>query len=278
MSDTEFITDVSESDFELTVIARSHELPVIVDFWAAWCGPCQVISPLLEKLAVEGKGAFILARLNADENPAISSQYNVRGLPTIKAFRDGAVVNEFTGALPEPKVRDFIRKVAPSEADRALEQARSLLATRHWPQAETAFRQTFDDQPDNAPAALGLVKALLAQGKGCEATDLLENFPGGIEIVTAEKLKPLANLLCEVEPTDPPIADTDLDAMFYQAGRLLARGQWEAGLDGLLETLRRNKKYRKGEPRLIMLGMFEILGEDDPRTREYRQELASVLF
>lgn len=278
MSDTEFITDVSEADFELTVIARSHEIPVVVDFWAAWCGPCRVISPLLEKLAVEGKGAFMLAKLDVDENPVISSQYNVRNLPNIKAFRDGAVVDEFTGALPEPKVRDFIRKVAPSEADRALEKAHSLLATRHWPQAEAAFRQTFDDQPDNAAAALGLVKALLAQGKGCESVDLLENFPGGIEIATAEKLKPLANLLCEVEPSDPPIADSDLDAMFYQAGRLLARGQWEAGMDGLLETLRRDKKYRKGEPRLIMLGMFELLGEDDPRTRDYRQELASVLF
>jgi putative thioredoxin len=278
MSDTEFITDVTESDFELTVIARSHQIPVVVDFWAEWCGPCRIISPLLEKLAVEGKGAFLLARLDVDDNPVISSQYNVRNLPNIKAFRDGVVVDEFSGALPEPKVREFIRKVAPSEADRALAKAHSLLATRHWSQAEEAFRQAFEDQPKDGSVALGFVKALLAQGKGCEAVDLLENFPGGMEIATAEKLKPLANLLCEVEPTDPPIAESDLDAMFYQAGRLLARGQWEAGMDGLLELLRRAKKYRKGEPRLIVLGIFELLGEDDPRTREYRQELASVLF
>lgn len=278
MSDTEFITDVTESDFELTVIARSHNIPVIVDFWAEWCGPCRVISPLLEKLAVEGNGAFLLAKLDVDDNPVISSQYNVRNLPNIKAFRNGTVVDEFSGALPEPKVREFIRKVAPSEADRALEKAHSLLATRHWSQAEAAFRQAFEAQPESGAIALGLTKSLLAQGKGCESVDLLENFPGGMEVATAEKLKQLANLLCEVEPIDPPIADTDLDAMFYQAGRLLARGQWEAGLDGLLELLRRDKKYRKGEPRLIILGMFELMGEDDPRTRDYRQELASVLF
>jgi putative thioredoxin len=278
MSDTEFITQVSEADFDFTVIARSRELPVFVYFWATWSAPCQAMTPLLEKLAAEGKGAFILAKLDVDDNPRLSSQHNVRNLPTIKVFQEGSVIDEFNGLLPEAKVREFIKKVAPSAADRALAQAASLLATRHWADAEAAFREALTDQPDQPAATLGLVKSLLAQGKGCEAVDLLENFPGGMEIVLAEKLEPLANLLCEVEPSDPPIEENDLDAMFYRSGRLLARNQWEAGMDGLLEILRRDKKYRKGEPRKVMLGMFELMGEDDPRTRDYRQELASVLF
>ena len=275
---TEYVQEVSEADFDFTVIAKSREVPVVVDFWAPWCGPCRTLGPLLEKLAAEGKGVFILAKLNVDDNPMLATQYNVRGIPAVKAFRDGVVVADFVGAIPEPKVRDFINKLAPTEADRALSEAHSLLAIRHWAEAESAFRRALDGLADNAAAALGLVKSLLAQGQGCEATDLIENFPGGSEIATAEKLEPLANLLCEIESPDEPLSESDLDALFYQSGRLLARGQLEAGMDGLLETLRRDKKYRKGEPRRIILGLFELMGEDDPRTREYRQELASVLF
>jgi putative thioredoxin len=278
MSESEYILEVSEAEFDQAVIERSREVPVIVDFWAEWCGPCRVLSPILEKLAEEGKGAFLLAKVNVDENPSLATEYNVRGIPAVKAFRAGMAVAEFVGAIPEPKVREFIGKVAPSEAERALNEAQSLLSIRQWAAAEAAFRRVLEDQPGNAIAALGLVKALLAQGRGCEAEELLEDFPRSDHIMTAETLKPLAHLLCQVEPAEPPIYDSDLDALFYQAGRLLARGQWEAGIDGLLETIRRDKKYGKGEPRRIMLSLFELLGEDDPRTREYRNELASALY
>jgi putative thioredoxin len=279
MPESEYILEATDADFEFTVLARSRELPVVVDFWAPWCQPCRTLSPLLEKLAADGQGAFLLAKVNVDDNPALSARYSVQGIPAVKAFRDGLVIDQFVGAQPEPRVREFIHKVAPSEADRLLDEARSLLATRHWAQAESAFRQVLETQPQAGPATLGLVKSLLAQGKGCEADSLLQDFPGGnSDYVIADKLKPLADLLCEVEPLEPPAAENDLDPLYYNAGRLLARGHWEAGLDGLLETIRRDKKYRKGAPKGIILGLFELMGEDDPRTRDYRQELASVLF
>lgn len=278
MSDSEYVLEVSEADFGQAVIERSREVPVVVDFWAEWCGPCRVLGPVLEKLAEEGKGAFLLAKVNVDENPSLATEYNIRGIPAVKAFRAGMLAAEFTGAIPEPKVREFISQIAPSEAERALNEAQSLLSIRQWSQAEAAFRRVLGDQPGDATATLGLVKALLSQGHGCEAEELLEDFPRSDQITIAEKLEPLAHLLCEVEPTDPPLYDSDLDALFHQSGRLLARGQWEAGMDGLLETIRRDKKYRKAAPRRIMLGLFELLGEDDPRTREYRNELASALF
>jgi putative thioredoxin len=270
--------EVSEATFEHAVIARSHDVPVVVDFWAPWCGPCRMLGPLLERLAAEGRGAFLLAKLNVDDNPNLSMQYAVRGIPAVKAFKAGKVVAEFVGNQPEGKVREFIQNIAPSAADRALAQATSLLATRHWAQAEATFRRVLADQPHHGAATLGLIKALAAQGRGCEVETLLDGFPSSDEIAAAEKLRPLARALCQVETGDAPIDETDLDALYHNSVRLLARGQTESGLDGLLDVLRQDKKYRQGEARGVMLGVFELLGEDDPLTRAYRSELASVLF
>jgi putative thioredoxin len=273
-----FVLDVSEANFEAEVLGQSGRVPVLVDFWAPWCAPCRTLGPLLERLAAEGQGAFVLAKLNVDDSPNLAAEYGVQGIPAVKAFREGKVVDEFTGAQPEPKVREFLRKVAPSPADRALSEAHSLLAIRQWARAESALRRVRAAQPASGPAALGLARALLAQGRGCEALAILEDFPRSDQVITAEKLVPLAQLLCEIEAPDNPLEETELDAQYYQAARLLARGRLEAGLDGLLDLLRQNKRYRQGQPRLVMLGVFELLGDDDATTRDYRRELASVLF
>ena len=278
MGKTEHILDVSEATFESAVLARSHSGPVVVDFWAPWCAPCRTLGPLLEKLAEAGAGAFLLAKVNADENPGLAAQYGVRGLPTVKAFREGQVVAEFTGALPEPKVREFVRKLAPSPADQALNEGLSLLATRHWAPAEAAFQRVRETEPAHGAAALGLVKAVLAQGRGYEASEWLDNFPRCDEIVAAEALRPLAEFLSEVESADLPVDDDERAALYHQAARLLARGHWEAGLDGLLDVLRQDKRYRGGAARKVMLALFELMGEADPLTRQYRAELASVLY
>ncbi len=273
-----FIVEVTEASFSDDVLAQSARVPVVVEFWAPWCAPCRTLGPLLERLAAEARGAFVLAKLNVDDSPHLSADYGVQGIPAVKAFRDGKVIDEFVGALPEARVREFLKKVAPSAADRQLAEANSLLATRHWAAAEAALREVLADQPANAAAALGRLKALLALGRGCEAQELLEDFPRGDAAPSAEKLAPLARCLCAVEGADPPLAENDLDALYYQSARLLARGQFEAGMDGLLDVLRQDKRYRKGEPRQLMVALFELLGDDDPTVRAYRSELASVLF
>lgn len=279
MLDSENIIDVSETTFELDVIQRSHEKLVVVDFWAPWCGPCRVLGPILEKLAVDPDLDFTLARVNVDENPTISMRYQVQGIPAVKAFRDGGVVDEFIGAQPEPRVREFIEKLAPSEADAAIRKAKSLLITRHWAEAEAAYRKILSEHPNHSGAMIDLARALLARGKGCEALELLERCTDDMTFVQAERLRPLANYLCETANNhflEEDLAPTEVQ--YRQTARLFEKGNLEAAMDGLLEVLRQDKRYRRGEVKDVMLGIFELLGEEDPLTHAYRREMASVLF
>jgi len=274
-----FMLDVNEANFEQEVLLRSHEVPVVVDFWAEWCGPCKVLGPILERLAIEGGGRFILAKINVDQNPGLAMRFGVQGIPAVKAFKQGKVETEFVGSQPEPVVRRFIQRLIPSPAEQAAQAANSLLVTHHWKEAEEAFREALAEDGRNAVAALGLMKSLLMQGRGGEALALLEDFPPGSEWAIAEQLRPLAELLAAVENNGPGYDEQDpLAAELYQAGRLIVRGNLPAAMDGLLDILRQDKRYRDGLPRKILLAIFSILGDEDTLTRQYREELASVLF
>lgn len=278
MTLSEYIQDVDESTFESEVLMRSHEVPVIVDFWAAWCGPCRTLGPMLERMAIEGGGTFRLARVDVDQNPRLATRYGVQGIPAVKGFRRGQVAAEFVGAQPEPVVRRFIDRLAPSSASRALEEARSLLATRHWAEAEAAFRAILEANETDPTASLGLLKSLLMQGKGDEAVRRALAFPAGPESADAERLRPLAQALAEVESDRTASEDDPLAVELHQSARLIARGNLPAAMDGLLDILRQDKSYRKGLPRQMLLALFLLLGDEDPLTRQYRDELASVIF
>jgi putative thioredoxin len=271
------IIDVSEATFEFEVIAHSNEVPVVVDFWAPWCGPCRTLGPLLERLAREANGAFRLAKVNVDENPRLATRFDVQGIPAVKAFKGGQEVAQFVGAQPESMVRRFVRELAPREADRALVEARAFLMARHWPEAEEAGRRALSDDPASSAAALCLVRALLAQGKGEQALEVLAAFPAGNEVVAAERLRPLAQLMLRAAQADDSSGEAE-EAEYLQSARLIGRGNFAGALDGLLDVLRRNKNYAQGQARLVFLAVLELTGEEDPLTRTYRDELASVLF
>ncbi len=278
MSLSEHIIEVDESTFSEEVLQRSYDVPVVVDFWAPWCAPCRTLGPLLERAAIEANGAFRLAKLNVDENPNLAIRFGVRGIPAVKAFRQGQVVSEFVGAQPDTVVRKFLLRVAPTEVDAALERALSLLGTRHWAEAEAEFRRLLESEDADAAASLGLLKALLMQGKGDSARQVLATFPRGVEVAEAEKLRPLADLLAEAAEAGTEVGADPLEAQVHQSGRLIERGNLEAALDGLLDVLRADKGYRRGAVRQAVLGVFALLGDDDPTTRAYREELASILF
>ena len=193
------VIEVNEETFDVDVIEQSNQIPVVVDFWAPWCGPCRMLGPTLEKLANSTEHNFILAKVNVDNNPNISRRFQVQGIPAVKAFIDGEVVDEFVGALPEPRVKEFVSKLTPSELDSLLADANSSLVTRQWADAEVAYRNILIDFPDHQLAMLNLATTLLAQGQGCNAIGYLQDVKDGAELGKAERLLPLANFLCQAE-------------------------------------------------------------------------------
>lgn len=275
---SDFIVDVSEADFEYQVLAYSQETPVIVDFWAQWCVPCKVLGPILENLTVENEGAFRLARVDVDQNPNLARQFRVSSVPTVKAFRDGVVVAELHGAQPEDRVREFLQTLLPSEIDLSYEKGLSLLKLDRPYEAEESFRDVLDEIPGHTGALLGLSKSLLLQDETGEAIDILHNFPAGKEFTLAETLLPLAQVLERSKNSAADLEEDPLEAAYAQNIRLIRRGNFEAAMDGILDILRQDKRFHSGEPRKVMLGILELIGDENPISRQYRSELASVLF
>jgi putative thioredoxin len=272
------IIDVNEIDFEYEVVAYSQNSPVLVDFWAEWCQPCKTLSPLLERLTSEAEGGLRLAKVNVDQNPNLAQLFNVRSIPTVKAFSQGQVVGELVGLQPEERLREFItRIVPPSAVDLEIEKGNNLLTQEKWVEAGQVFQKALEIKAESTAAQLGLIKSLLATGHGEEAMQRLTDFPASRELASAERLQPMARALVQLKENTLSM-DSNLDAAFANSIRLAGMGKMEAALDGLLDILRQDKKYRGKLAQEVVLGILEILGNENPQTKAYRVELSTILF
>jgi len=274
MVSSEYILDVNEKSFEFEVIYYSKNIPVLVDFWATWCQPCKQLSPMLEASVTEASGSLRLAKVDVDTNQSLAIQYQVRTMPTVIAFHDGKVVSEFSGLITKAQLDEFVQLLLPpSQIDLDLEKGRSLLDLHDWQQAVDVFTDLSRSEDCPPAALLGLAKAFIPIGRSSEAYKILKNFPASKEYRQAESLLPLA-----MDLSKPIDVETDLDAMYANCLRLVGRSNLLAALDGLLEVIKLNKNYRNGKAKFAFLGLLELLGEQDEKTREYRAELSSIIF
>lgn len=274
----DFIIAVTEGTFEYEVLAYSQNKPVVVDFWADWCRPCKVLTPLLEKLAYESQGEFRLAKVDVDASPNLALMFSVRNIPTVIGFSQGKKVIEFTGVLPEARIREFLAQILPPPPSNLLAQkGNSLLYAGDIQEAEGAFKQalTLDDQ--HPGSLLGMLKVQLLRGEAQLAYQIYEKFPASPEFNKVETLVPLIkSMTSHLQGLLP--ADNDLDAAFTTSMRLAARGNLYASIDGLLDIIRQEKHYRKDKARDVLLGLLELLDPEAQQTRQYRSELATILF
>jgi putative thioredoxin len=278
MMSSEHIIEVDETSFQNEVVVYSNTIPVIVDFWAEWCYPCHTLTPILEKLVMEANGAFRLAKVNADENPNLTMQLGIRSLPAVKVFHKSQLVNEFVGLQSEGFVRDFLRNLVPSASSLELSRAQGLLEMKQYDKASIAFRKTLKSDPDNTAALLGLAKSLIAQGEASDALAVLMDFPAGKQYSDAQQLIPLAKSVSKLATAPDHFLQGNLSITFRHALKLITLGNLPAAADGLLEILRQDKNFLKGEVRQAMVGLLILMDEKNPETREYRKELTSILF
>lgn len=276
MTASDYIIDVSEADFEQKVLIFSQQLPVIVDFWAEWCNPCKTLGPLLERLTIEAQGSIRLAKLNVDENQNLTIRYGVHSIPAIKAFRDGKIVSEFVGIQPESRIREFIHSIIPDPSDLIIEKGNSMLEKSQWKSAEAAFKDVLKTSPSNSRALLGLAKSYIFQNKFIDALAILNAFPASKEYNMALNLLLLTNTTTQEKDRIP--SDNPLDAAYNRAIQLFIKGNYPAAMDGLIDIIRENKNFHNGEPRLVLLAIFDLFGENHPLTQQYRQELITILF
>jgi len=282
MTAGQVLLDVTDATFATDVLEQSKTKTVVVDFWAAWCGPCRMLGPIIERVAEEFADDVVLKKLDTDANTATASQYRVSSLPTVKAFRDGRVVNEFTGALPEPRVRAFFQTLAPTAAEKAAKAAEALIAGGDEAGAEQLYREALDKTPDNPDAVVGLATILAKRGETKEAEGLLRRVPADRRAKVLKHRIFLESYAArhadENLETDAASNPRDPRARYRYGLLLAAREDYRAALDELIESVRWDKHWEDGAARKSVLAIFDILGLDDPMTREYQRKLENVLF
>lgn len=273
------VRDVSTAEFPDAVVARSHQVPVVVDFWASWCGPCKVLGPILERAAAESGGEWELAKIDVDRNQQTAMEFGVQGIPTVVGFRDGQPVARFTGALPEDAVRRWLQDLIPSEFDRLTAEGTSALLRGDPSSAEARFRAVLEGEPNHAEAGAGLATVLIEAGEVAEALKVLDRLPPTDEVRKLQARARTGAGAGDLETLDAQVAEAphDMEARLELGRALAAVGRHGEALDQLLGVVAARADGTSEQARLVILDLFETI-EDEPLVADYRKRLANSLF
>lgn len=285
-NDDGMIGAVNGETFSEQVLERSRQQPILVDFWAAWCNPCQVLMPLLEEIVRSYAGKVLLAKVDTEAEPALAEEYGIRSLPTVKLFRNGRVVEEFMGVQPETEIRDLIEPYIDRPSDQYHQQALTALQGGNIQAARSLLKQAHDIDPDNHYLAIELASLMLQTGEIDEAEALIQALP--IKYREEETVRQLLALALfargrleagDIETlevgvkTDPD----DLEKRFQLASSYILNDEYEAGLEQLIAIMQRDREFSDDIGRRGILAVFEIIGEGNELVPRYRRRMASLL-
>lgn len=267
--------EVNSANFQEEVVDASYQRPVLIDFFATWCGPCQLLKPMLEKLVNEYD--FVLAKVDIDRNPELAQAYHVEGVPDVRVVQEGKMYSGFVGVLPEPKLREFLGQLnVQSGLNDGLVAIQAAIASGQTEQAKALFSQMIEQYPQSRELAILAARFLIEQDKLGAAEKLLSSIEEHEKpfFTQAEALRQLIQLKSDIQK--PPTHE--LDPAFYQAANQILLGDYESALQGLLDIVSKNRKYRDDGARKTMLMVFGLLGDDHPLSKHYRKQLTLILY
>lgn len=267
---------VRVEDFQVEVIEKSRSVPVLVDFWAEWCGPCKALAPLLERLAGEAGGRWILATVDTERHQRISADWGIRSIPNVKLFVDGAVVDEFTGALPESALRRWLSRAIPPASAKTIAAAGALLARHDDAGAAALLEPVVAGEPDNVRARVLLARAILLT----DTQRAVELVRGLEEPLLSDDLDTIATVarLRDILGGTVQLPESPVRAAYHRAVGEMLGGAYDAALGGFIRIIREERSYDEDGSRKACLAIFRILGEDHDITQRHRREFGSALY
>ena len=287
MAISQFVLEVDEAHFQQDVTDRSNKVPVLVDFWAPWCGPCRTLSPLLEKLANEYQGAFLLAKVNTEENSRLAAEFGIQSIPNCILFKYGKPAGQFVGALPESAIRKFLAPHCPNEADKLFTVAERTINDKRYEIGEKLLQEILTLDPQHWAAHLALAKLLIQLQRPDETRMHLDLIPGSAdEYEMAAHLKEVLAFFEECHNAGGETAcrqklgkdPSNLEARFSLASCLASQSRYREALEEFLAVVAKDKNYRDQAARKSMLAIFSLIGERSELSDEYRTRLAQTLY